>query len=107
MSIRIYNEGVAGSAASEAHRAEELSRVHSPSKQPSVGQAGSGEDQIQISSLSEAIAAQGKVQSAHQADRVRHLAAVYQSGQYHVDSRKVSSALVANALHNERIENGE
>ncbi|HUI55990.1 MAG TPA: flagellar biosynthesis anti-sigma factor FlgM [Bryobacteraceae bacterium] len=107
MSIRIYNEGVAGSAASEAHRAEELSRANAPSKQPSVGQIGSGEDQIQISSLSEHIAAQGSVQSAQQADKVRHLAAVYQSGQYHVDSRKVSSALVANALQNARTESGE
>ena len=93
MSIRIYNDGLAGAAASEASRAQESSRAGTSGK-PSSGSAAGGEDQVQISSLSEALAAQ----SSQRAERVQHLAAAYQSGRYQVNPTEVSRAIVNQAL---------
>lgn len=93
MSIRIYNEGLSGAAASETSRAQELSRISPGGKSNSSAAAG-GEDQIQISSLSESLAAEGSQRSA----RVSALAAAYQSGGYQVDSMDVSRAIVNNAM---------
>jgi anti-sigma28 factor (negative regulator of flagellin synthesis) len=93
MSIRIYNDGLAGAAASETSRAQDLSKASQSSK-TSSGSAAGGEDQVQISSLSEALSAQG----SQRTDRVQSLAAVYQNGGYQVNSMDVSRAIVNNAL---------
>jgi anti-sigma28 factor (negative regulator of flagellin synthesis) len=93
MSIRIYNDGLAGTAASETSRAQELSRT-STTGGTSSGSTADGEDQVRISSLSEALSAQGSQRAA----RVQDLAAVYQSGRYQVNSMDVSHAIVNNAL---------
>ena len=93
MSIRIYNYGLAGTAASETSRAQELSRT-STTGGTSSGSTADGEDQVRISSLSEALSAQGSQRAA----RVQDLAAVYQSGRYQVNSMDVSHAIVNNAL---------
>jgi len=93
MSIRIYNDGLAGTAASETSRAQELSRTTTTGR-TSSGSSASGEDQVQISSLSEALSAQGSQRTA----RVQDLAAVYKSGRYQVNSMDVSHAIVNKAL---------
>ena len=93
MSIRIYNDGLAGTAASETSRAQELSRT-STTGGTSSGSTADGEDKVRISSLSEALSAQGSQRAA----RVQDLAAVYQSGRYQVNSMDVSHAIVNNAL---------
>lgn len=93
MSIRIYNDGLAGAAASETSRAQELSRTSSTGR-PSSGSTAGGEDQVQISSVSEALSAQASSRAAH----VQELAAAYQSGRYQVNSTDVSRAIVNNAL---------
>lgn len=93
MSIQIYNDGLAGLGASETSRAQEVSRATTGGK-PSSGSAASGEDQVEISSLSSTLAAQGSEHAA----RVQQLAAVYQSGNYQVNSMDVSKAMVDNAL---------
>jgi hypothetical protein len=93
MSIRIYNDGLAGTAASETSRAQELTRAAGAGK-PTGGTGVTGEDQVQISSLSEALNAQATQRAAH----IQNLAAVYQSGNYQVNSVDVSRALVNHAL---------
>jgi anti-sigma28 factor (negative regulator of flagellin synthesis) len=93
MSIQIYNDGIAGAAASGAGRTQELSQPPAGGK-PSSGSTVSGEDTVQISSLSSGL-------SSHQSERaarVQQLAAAYQSGQYEVNSMDVSKALVNHAL---------
>jgi hypothetical protein len=93
MSIRIYNDGLAGTAASETSRAQEATRASGSGK--SAGGSGAvGEDQVQISSLSEAITAQ----SSQRAAFVQNLAAVYQSGRYQASPAAVGQALVDQAL---------
>lgn len=93
MSIQIYNDGLAGAGASETSRAHELSRVSTGGK-PSSGSSAGAEDQVEISSVSSTLAAQG----SQRASRVQELAAAYQSGNYRVNSMDVSKAIVNNAL---------
>ena len=99
MSIQIYNDGLAGAGASEATRTQDLSRATTGSK-PSFGAGSSGEDQVQISSLSSTLTADGSQHAA----RVQQLAALYQNGQYQVNSTDVSRAIVNNALTSEGME---
>ena len=101
MSIRIYNESLSGTAASQTNRADEVSRAGTSGKTGQSATA-SGEDQVQISSLSENIAAQ----SASRAGRVQHLAALYQSGRYEVNSTNVANAMVSSALQAGGTESG-
>jgi anti-sigma28 factor (negative regulator of flagellin synthesis) len=93
MSIQIYNDGLAGSAASGLGRTQELSTSTTGSR-PSSGASSGGEDQVQISSLSSSLAAHGSERAA----RVSALAAAVQSGSYQVNSKDVSRALVDHAL---------
>jgi len=101
MSIRIFNDGLAGTAASEASRVHDLSRATSGGT-PSSGPAAE-EDQAQISSLAETLAAQ----SSHRAARVQELAAAYQSGRYQVNSTDVSRSIVNHALQAGGAESGQ
>jgi anti-sigma28 factor (negative regulator of flagellin synthesis) len=93
MSIQIYNDGLAGAAASGTGRTQELSSP-APAAKPSSGTGAGGEDTVQISSLSTAVSSQGSDRAA----RVQALAAAYQSGQYEVNAMHVSRALVNHAL---------
>lgn len=93
MSIRIYNDGMAGAAAAEASRAQDVSRPTSSGK-AAEGIASLGGDHVEISSLSASVASQSSQRSA----RVQELAAMYQSGRYEVNSMDVSRAIVNNAL---------
>lgn len=93
MSIQIYNDGLAGAGASEATRTQDLSRATTGGK-PTSGASFSGEDQVQISSLSTTLTADGSQHAA----RVQQLAAVFQGGRYEVNSMDVSRAIVNQAL---------
>ena len=102
MSIQIYNDGLAGLGSSEAARTQELSRATTGGKQTSGASSG-GEDQVQISSLSSTLAAQGSDRAA----RLSQLAAVYQSGGYEVNSMDVSRAIVNHALQAGSVESDQ
>jgi len=93
MSIQIYNDGLAGAGASEATRTQDLSRATAGGK-PTFGAGSSGEDQVQISSLSSTLSADGTQHAA----RVQELSAIFQSGRYEVNSMDVSRAIVNQAL---------
>jgi anti-sigma28 factor (negative regulator of flagellin synthesis) len=93
MSIQIYSDGLAGTGASEAARTQDVSRATTGGK-PTSGGSASAEDQVQISSLSTTLAADGIQHAA----RVQELSAVYQSGRYQVNSMDVSRAIVNQAL---------
>lgn len=99
MSIQIYNDGLAGSAAAGTGRTQELSQAATGSK-PASGSTSSGEDQVEISSLSSTLSAQGSQRAA----RVQELAAAYQSGRYEVNSMDVSKAMVSHALQSGGVE---
>jgi hypothetical protein len=86
----------------ETSRAQELSRAAGTGK-PTGGSGASGEDQVQISSLSAALAAEGSQRAAH----VQNLAAIFQAGKYQPDPVNVSHALVNHALQAGTAEGGE
>lgn len=106
MSVRIYTDGLAGASLPGAGRTDELSRAPGTGR-TGAGPVGAGEDRVEISALSENIASTGTLVDAQRADRVSHLAALYQSGRYEVDPSKVSHAMVSSALRGGPLENGE
>lgn len=55
-------------------------------------------DQVEMSSISEAIATGTAALEAQQASRTRALSALYQSGAYNVDPVKVAKSVVDSAL---------
>jgi anti-sigma28 factor (negative regulator of flagellin synthesis) len=96
MSMRIYNDGIAALAASQAAAAESAAQ---PGSSPQAGLvADSGADQIDISSLSGNVAASAAALAGQQAARVSQLAALYAKGEYQVDSLQLSRALVSEAI---------
>ena len=94
MSIRIYNDSLAGTGASQTGRTDEISRAGSSGSRATQSSSSSGEDQVSISSLSEGVSAI----SSHRAARIEHLSQLYQSGRYQVDSTSISQAIVSHAL---------
>jgi anti-sigma28 factor (negative regulator of flagellin synthesis) len=98
MSVRIQNHDLAGTGPAQAGRADETSRVANLKHKDTPGLDGNGQDRVEISSLSERVAAVGEAQDAQQAQRVRKLAALYESGQYRVDPLQLSRALVSHAI---------
>jgi anti-sigma28 factor (negative regulator of flagellin synthesis) len=93
MSIRTDNDGLAGAPTPETSRAGESSRIAGREGSAASPGAGGG-DEVQISTLSEAIAAA----DTERTGMVQRLAAAYQSGGYQVDSTGLARALVRNAL---------
>lgn len=102
LQVRIPTENLGNTAASQTSRTAETPRT--PNTAGKSGAAASGEDQVEISSLSESIASASRVDESQQANRVRQLSALYQSGRYQVDSMNVSRAIVAQALSSGSIE---
>ncbi len=97
LQVRIPTESLGNTAASQTGKTAEPSQTtKSPSRNPDTG--GSGEDRVELSSLSESIASAGRIGDAQQAGRVRQLASLYATGRYQVDSLDVSKAIVAEAL---------
>ncbi len=97
MSVRVQTSGLAGSAAAETKRAEPLLEL--PARQGSEARPTLGsDDHIELSSLSAAISAAGDAHKAQRADRIRAVGALYQTGQYQVDSSKLANAIVSEAL---------
>jgi anti-sigma28 factor (negative regulator of flagellin synthesis) len=96
MSIRIQNDGVTGSAASETSRTQDVVQIGSGSRSGSRG--GGATDSVQLSSLSGQIADASSASQAAQAGRVRQLAALYSSGRYQVDPMAISRALVSQSI---------
>lgn len=94
--MRIYNDGIAASAAAQAALAESAVQ---PGASPQTGSvANSGSDQVDISSLSGNVAASVAALAGQQAARVSQLAALYAKGEYPVDSLQLSRAMVSEAI---------
>jgi len=102
MRIRLQNDGVAGASTSAAGQTN-LTQAGS-SITPASGLNAAAADQVEISSLSEGISNTNNALGSQQADRVSQLAAVYNKGQYQVDSVQLSRALVSRALASGSVE---
>jgi anti-sigma28 factor (negative regulator of flagellin synthesis) len=98
MSIRIQNDGLSGTSASQAERTQATENGSGSPLKNGTGPSSGGGDHVSLSSLSANIAAASHVDEVQQAARLHQLTALYQSGQYHVDSGQLSRSLVSRAL---------
>jgi anti-sigma28 factor (negative regulator of flagellin synthesis) len=93
MSIRIQSDGLPGSQATETKRLDQVSGP--PVRQPSdSGVTRLQSDHIEISSLGSALAAAADARSK----QVHAIREIYQAGQYQVDSAKLATSMVSEAL---------
>ena len=97
MSVRIQTGGLASHAAQETKGAEPLSES-SARHWSGVGLKSGSDDHVELSPLSAAMSAAADAHQPEQADRVRTIGAVYQSGRYQIDSAKLAKAIVSEAL---------
>ena len=98
MSVRIHNDVISAGTGLDVGRTGAASSPTSGSTRGITGSGTSGGDHIDISRAAETIAAGVSTSNLEQAARVKNLSALYSSGQYSVDSGKVSKALVDNSL---------
>jgi hypothetical protein len=98
MSIIIQNDSLAGGAAPGVGRTDEISRPAGWPGQSTGRSDNRGGDSVDLSSLSQSVAAASTAQEAEQAGRISHLTALYRSGQYSIDSAQVGRAMVSHAL---------
>lgn len=96
MSMQIHNDGISSTAAAPSAPAESLAPQGASSRIGST--SGGAGDQVEISSFSGNVAESAAALASQQASRVSQLAALYARGEYHVDSRQLSGALVSSAL---------
>jgi anti-sigma28 factor (negative regulator of flagellin synthesis) len=107
MSIRIDHQSLPGTGVSELSRAEEISRSGKGGSKISTGASQQSGDQVQISSLSGGITETLSAIDARQSNKVQHLAALYASGRYKVDSAQISHAMVAQSVTAPAAKSGE
>jgi anti-sigma28 factor (negative regulator of flagellin synthesis) len=98
MDIRIQSESLEGANAQQTSRTQETSLAGQSERKSGLKALASGQDSIQISSLSEQISAINQQQDVEASNRVAALAALYAHGNYQVDARNLSRALVSHAL---------
>ena len=97
MSIRIQNDQLSGAAASQTSQTENV-RSSQGGLSTNYGASTARSDSVQISSMTEGIAAAGAAQDAKSSARVAQLSALYSSGRYQVDSAQLSRKLVSGAI---------
>ncbi|HUB82918.1 MAG TPA: flagellar biosynthesis anti-sigma factor FlgM [Bryobacteraceae bacterium] len=96
--MRIYDRDLTGAASAESGRSQETQKVDRDSAAGSSQSATASGDRVELSSglasVTRALAAYG----SSRASKVQQLAAEFQAGDYHPDSKAVSQGMVAQAL---------
>jgi anti-sigma28 factor (negative regulator of flagellin synthesis) len=98
MDIRIQSEGLEGANSLQTSRTQETPLAGQSERQRGLKALEGGQDSVQISSLSAQISAINQQQDVQASNRVAVLAALYAHGNYQVDARNLSRALVSHAL---------
>jgi anti-sigma28 factor (negative regulator of flagellin synthesis) len=98
MSIRIQNDQTTSVASTPAQSAEQAARFSSGGTKTGGASSLAGEDQVDVSSVTSSIGAAVSANNAARSNRVQQLGAIYASGQYKVDSAKISQSLISSAL---------
>jgi anti-sigma28 factor (negative regulator of flagellin synthesis) len=98
MSLRIQGDPAAGLSSTEAGGVSQTASLVAGSAKGRTTSGSAGGDQVEVSSVAEAISARNSAVNLSHAGRVAQLGALYASGKYTVDSAQVSHALVDNAL---------
>ena len=98
MDIRIQGESLEGTSALQPSRTQETPLVGQDERQRGLKAMGGGQDSVHISGLSAQISKANQLHDAQASNRVLTLAALYARGDYHVETRDLSRALVSHAL---------
>jgi len=98
MSIRIQNEAITGSSASEVSRSEDIARSGANGGNRVSGADPQNRDRVELSGLSDVLSNALDVSKSQHSEKVRQLAALHASGRYTVDSMRVSHAIVSEAI---------
>jgi len=107
MSIRIQSEALTGNSVSELSRAEDVARSTSAGTRPISGGSSQNRDRVELSGLSDGLTDALAAANVEHSDRVRRVAALYAAGTYTVDSRRLSSAIVSQAIGSRPVQSGE
>ena len=100
MNVRIQNGHIGGLEGTEAKRAESTSPA-SPHATGAGGRLAAAQtDKVEISAISDAIAAAGDAIEAERVGRVRALSALVHNDGYQVPAEKLADAIVTVALAN-------
>ncbi len=94
--MRIDDQNLAGISSSQVDQAQATQAGSRQSRGNRAG--GSGEDQVQLSSLAGSLRELSAVDDPERAGRVEKLAGEYQAGRYSVDSATLSREIVDDAL---------
>jgi anti-sigma28 factor (negative regulator of flagellin synthesis) len=99
MSMRIQNDGLLGTGASGTSPLQEAGLTNG-SRENSGAElsSGNGTDRVDISSFSANLSHASSLADSQRGTRVSQLTSLYASGNYSVDSARVSSALVSQAI---------
>jgi anti-sigma28 factor (negative regulator of flagellin synthesis) len=105
--MKVYDTNLTGASAAESGRTQELQKTdRSRSGRQSSATGNGGSDRVEFSGalgrLSQVLATADQSRSS----RVQALAAQYQSGQYHPDSRATSRAMISDAIQSGPAESG-
>jgi len=98
--MKIYDRNVTGTSAAETARAQEsqnLSRAGTSKSPTSSGIDGSN-DRVEFSGTLSRLSRALSTFDSSRANRVKHLAAQYQSGSYRPDSAATSKGIVTEAI---------
>jgi flagellar biosynthesis anti-sigma factor FlgM len=96
--MKIYDSNLSGAAAGGAQRTQETQQTERSGSGRKAELTGEGGDRVELSgSLGRLSRVLSSFQS-HRADRVQRLAAQYQSGNYQIDSKAISGAMISEAL---------
>jgi anti-sigma28 factor (negative regulator of flagellin synthesis) len=106
MDIRIQGESLEGANALQTSRTQETPLAGQSQRQSGIKAFEGGQDSVQISNLSAQISEINQQQDVQASNRVAALAALYAQGNYQVDARNLSSALVSHALSGD-VEGGQ
>lgn len=98
MSIHIQNDSLGSAAAAGVGHADPAPSPATSPSQSIVRSGHRGADSVDLSSLSQNVAAASTAQEAQQTSRLKQLASLYRSGQYVIDATQVSHAMVTQAL---------
>jgi anti-sigma28 factor (negative regulator of flagellin synthesis) len=98
MCLFIQSDPAAGLASTETSRTGQPAAAASGTGKARTASAGESGDHVEVSSVAESISAGISAQNLQHAARVTQLGALYASGQYTVDSGRVSSAIVGSAV---------
>lgn len=98
MILRVSQDAISASAVSQPGGSDATAAIGEARRNQSLEAVKARRDRVDLSSLSERIAAAGRQSDAERAGRVQRLIGLYADGQYHANAQDVSRAMIDEAV---------